>query len=84
MQGDITPRHSIQTQGRLVVMLSIDVERHTGIHNYLFQSEKLNRKCTVPGHLECKSARPQLLCGHIFSFRGNCGLKASPGIIGML
>ena len=28
------PRHSIQTQGRPVVVLSIDVERHTGIHNY--------------------------------------------------
>ena len=26
------PRHSIQTQGRPVVVLSIDVERHTGIH----------------------------------------------------
>ena len=30
---DMTHRHSIQTQGRPVVVLSIDVERHTGIHN---------------------------------------------------
>ena len=28
------PRHSIQTQGRPVAVLSIDVERHTGIHTY--------------------------------------------------
>ena len=28
------PRHSIQTQGRPVVVLQIDVERHTWIHNY--------------------------------------------------
>ena len=33
---DTTPCHSIQTQGRLVVLLSIDVERHTGIYNYPF------------------------------------------------
>ena len=30
------PRHSIQTQGRHDVVLSIDMERHTGIHNYPF------------------------------------------------
>ena len=30
---DMTHRHSIQTQGWPVVVLSIDVERHTGIHN---------------------------------------------------
>ena len=36
-QGMIsTHRHSIQTQGRLVVVLSTDVEGHTGIHNYQF------------------------------------------------
>ena len=35
---DITPRHSIQTQGGPVVALSIDVECLTGIHNYTFQS----------------------------------------------
>ena len=29
-------RHSIETQGRPVVVLSIDVERHTVIHNYPF------------------------------------------------
>ena len=31
---DTPPHHSIQTQGRPVAVLSIDVERHTGIHNY--------------------------------------------------
>ena len=31
---DTSPRHSIQTQGRPVVVLSIDVERHSGIHYY--------------------------------------------------
>ena len=35
--GHDTPsRHSIQTQGRHVIVLSTDVERHTGIHNYPF------------------------------------------------
>ena len=34
---DNPPSHSIQTQGRPVVVLSIDVERHTGIHNYPFK-----------------------------------------------
>ena len=29
--------HSIQTRGRHVDVLSIDVERHTGIHSYPFQ-----------------------------------------------
>ena len=35
---DTPPRHSIhvKTQGRPVVVPSIDVERHTGIHNYPF------------------------------------------------
>ena len=33
---DTPPRHSIQTQGRPVVVLSIIVERHNGIHNYPF------------------------------------------------
>ena len=33
---DTPSRHSIQTKGRPVVVLSIDVERHTGIHNYPF------------------------------------------------
>ena len=31
---DTSLRHSIQTQGRPVAVLSIDVERHTGIHSY--------------------------------------------------
>ena len=31
---DTLRRHCIQTQGQPVVVLSIDVERHTGIHNY--------------------------------------------------
>ena len=30
------PRHSIQTQGRPVAVLSIDVEHHTRIHSYPF------------------------------------------------
>ena len=34
---DAPPCHSIQTQGRPVVVLSIDVERHTGSHNYPFK-----------------------------------------------
>ena len=33
---DIPPRHSVQTQGRPVIVLSIDVKRHTGIHNTHF------------------------------------------------
>ena len=33
---DTPPCHSIQAQCRPVVVLSIDVERHTGIHNYPF------------------------------------------------
>ena len=33
---DTPPRHSIQTRGRPVAVLSIDVERHTGIHSYPF------------------------------------------------
>ena len=31
---DTPPRHSIHKQGRPVAVLSFDVERHTGIHNY--------------------------------------------------
>ena len=31
------PQHSIQTQGRPVVVLSIDVEYHTSIHNNQFK-----------------------------------------------
>ena len=35
--GHVTPpRHSIQTRGRPIVVLFIDVKRHTGIHNYQF------------------------------------------------
>ena len=34
---DTPPGHSIQTQGRPVIVLSTDVEHYTGIHNYLFQ-----------------------------------------------
>ena len=30
------PSHNIQTQGRPVAVLSIDVEHQTGVHNYLF------------------------------------------------
>ena len=60
---DTPPHHSIQTRGRPVV-LSIDVERYTGIHNcplqclglnaQLYDTDmvvvimKLGRKCTVP------------------------------------
>ena len=33
---DTPPHHSIQTLGRLVAELSIDVERHTGILSYPF------------------------------------------------
>ena len=33
---DTRPCHSIQSQGRPVAVLSIDMERHTGIHNYHF------------------------------------------------
>ena len=33
---DPPPRHSIQTRGRPVSVLSIDGERHTGIHSYPF------------------------------------------------
>ena len=33
---DTPPSHSIQTRGRPVVVLSIYVERHSGIHNYPF------------------------------------------------
>ena len=33
---DTPPHHSIQTRGRPVAVLSIDVERHSGIHNYSF------------------------------------------------
>ena len=33
---DTPPRLSIQTRGRPVAVLSIDVERHTGIHSYPF------------------------------------------------
>ena len=33
---DTPPHHSIQTRGQPIVMLSIDVECHTGIHNYAF------------------------------------------------
>ena len=77
---DTPPCHRIQTLGRPVVVLTIDVEHHTGIHNYHFNvlchtwsgnpstnlphtranaqfndavklevSQKLSRKCTVPG-----------------------------------
>ena len=31
---DTPPHRSIQTQGRPVAVVSIDVERHTGIHSY--------------------------------------------------
>ena len=34
---DTEPCHSIQTWGQPAVVLSIDVERHTGIHNYSFE-----------------------------------------------
>ena len=33
---DTPSRHSIQTHCRPVIVLSIDVEYHTGIHNYPF------------------------------------------------
>ena len=33
---DTPPRHNIQTQGRPVAVLSIELKRHTGIHNYPF------------------------------------------------
>ena len=33
---DTPSRHSVQTRGRTVAVLSIDLERHTGIHNYRF------------------------------------------------
>ena len=33
---DTPPRHSIQTRGRSVAVLSIDGERYTGIHSYPF------------------------------------------------
>ena len=33
---DTPPRHSIQTRGRPVAVLSIDVEHNTGIHSYPF------------------------------------------------
>ena len=33
---DIPSRHSMQTQGYPVVVLFIDVQRHTGIHKYPF------------------------------------------------
>ena len=33
---DTPPRHSIQTQGRAAAVLSIGVQRHTGIHSYPF------------------------------------------------
>ena len=31
---DAPPRHSIQTRVRTVVVISINVERYTGMHNY--------------------------------------------------
>ena len=37
MQHDTPPRHSVQTRGRSVTVLSIDVERHTGILSYPFK-----------------------------------------------
>ena len=33
---DIPTRHSKQTQDQPIIVLSIDVEHHTGIHNYPF------------------------------------------------
>ena len=33
---DTPPCHGIQTQGRPIVVLCIDLERDTGIHNYPF------------------------------------------------
>ena len=42
------PRHSIQTRGRPVVVLSIDVERHTGIHNYNFNVLGKTRSGLLP------------------------------------
>ena len=33
---DTPPRHSIETRGRPVAVLFIDLERHTGIFKYLF------------------------------------------------
>ena len=52
--GHDTPsRHSIQTQGRPVAVLSIDVERHTGIHtatnlNVLGKTRPGNHPPTFP------------------------------------
>ena len=37
---DTPPRHSIQTRGQPVV-LSFDVEGHTGIHNYPFECHEI-------------------------------------------
>ena len=42
--------HSIQTQGRPVVVLSMGVERHTGIHNYpmlCLESESIGKSSTT-------------------------------------
>ena len=33
---DTPPRYSTQTQGQSVVVLSIEMERQTGLHNYPF------------------------------------------------
>ena len=35
-EHDTPTRHNIQTRDRPVAVLSIDVERHTGIHSYPF------------------------------------------------
>ena len=36
--GHVTPpRHSVQTRDRPIAVLSIDVQRHTGIHSYPFR-----------------------------------------------
>ena len=64
---DIPTRHSIQTRGRPVSVLSIDVERHSGIHNYPnFMSWVRPDREILPQPSTHASERSTLLCcnGH--------------------
>ena len=55
---DMTPHHSIQTRGYPVAVLSIEMERHTGVHNYLF--ECLGEDPTVKSFLTFHTHQPKL------------------------
>ena len=77
-EHDAPPHHSIQTQGQPVVVISIDVECHAGIHNYPFQclgSDPIRKSFPDLPHTP---ANAQLYDANIVEDRpGTCGERTT-------